>query len=338
MDDHPNSSLIPFETRGTYRDALGSDAITWAIARYVGTSRRQPSFEIRTTIRGVDFAGFDFDGLERMENESMEEAGVRLDAWRNLTGCVLTEILPSTIESQGQLLGVAIEFELDLRSGEALRLHCAVDNQTVESTDAWFKVAMLKLGRAMPAGTTLSCCISCSFSDYSPGGHGLTEMSCHRQDKEQYLAVRRKLDHWSVPATEEVIETHRGATNLASASQEPATAADRVKVGVTGPSSLPTAPEIRFARALMPPSDDGPHQQRPPKAHRCGRPGLPDQTVAHRRLAATCSPSQPTRRPRRTGGAHPRPGQPQAWRGSARARSSLPQPPRRPRSLHRWTS
>ncbi|MEP7111944.1 MAG: DUF6304 family protein [Ilumatobacteraceae bacterium] len=191
MDDHPSASLVPFEAHGTYRDALGSEAITWAITPYVGTSRKQPSFEIRTTIRGVDLAGFDFDRLEPTEHDSAAEAGVPLDAWRNLTACVLSGTLPSTIERDGQLLGVEIEFELDLRSGETLRLRCAIENETVESTDTRFEDAMLQLGRAMPEGTTFSCCISCSFSDYLPGGNGVTGMSCHRRDKQQYLAPGR---------------------------------------------------------------------------------------------------------------------------------------------------
>ena len=33
-------------------------------------------------------------------------------------------------------------------------------------------------------------------------------MSCHRDAKEQYLAVRSKLDYWSVPVTEVVMETY----------------------------------------------------------------------------------------------------------------------------------
>jgi hypothetical protein len=36
-------------------------------------------------------------------------------------------------------------------------------------------------------------------------------MYCHRDAKEQYLAVRSKDDYWDVPATEHVMETHRCA-------------------------------------------------------------------------------------------------------------------------------
>ncbi len=50
--------------------------------------------------------------------------------------------------------------------------------------------------------------MTCQFSDYSPYGHGLMGMRCHRGAKEQYLAVRSKDDYFSVPKTEEVMETH----------------------------------------------------------------------------------------------------------------------------------
>jgi len=37
----------------------------------------------------------------------------------------------------------------------------------------------------------------------------LTGMACHRDAKEQYLAVRSKADYWSVPVAELVMETRR---------------------------------------------------------------------------------------------------------------------------------
>jgi hypothetical protein len=50
--------------------------------------------------------------------------------------------------------------------------------------------------------------VTCLYSDYSPAGHGLRGMRCHRGAKERYLAVRSKADYWSVPVTEEVPETY----------------------------------------------------------------------------------------------------------------------------------
>jgi hypothetical protein len=42
----------------------------------------------------------------------------------------------------------------------------------------------------------------------SQGGHGLMGMRCHRDAKQQYLAVTSKRDYWSVPVTEVVTETY----------------------------------------------------------------------------------------------------------------------------------
>ena len=65
-----------------------------------------------------------------------------------------------------------------------------------------------RLEQALPPGAQLACCATCLFSDYSPGGHGLTGIRCHRDAKDQYLAVRSKRDYWSVPVTEDVPETY----------------------------------------------------------------------------------------------------------------------------------
>lgn len=50
--------------------------------------------------------------------------------------------------------------------------------------------------------------MTCLYSDYSPGGHGLMGIRCHRDAKDQYLKVRSKADYWPVPVTEEVPETY----------------------------------------------------------------------------------------------------------------------------------
>jgi hypothetical protein len=33
-------------------------------------------------------------------------------------------------------------------------------------------------------------------------------MLCHRNAKQQYLAVRSKAEYWRIPVTEDVVETH----------------------------------------------------------------------------------------------------------------------------------
>lgn len=204
-----DSSLAPFTAPGTYSDHRGVEHITWSISPYVGSSRRPPGFEIATTIRGVPVGGFDFDALEPVDPEQGSSGLVTLDEWRNVTACVLAGTLPTTVERDGRCESTTVDFELDLRTAETLVVRCTVDGRTFESTDGWFEDALAKLGRTLPPGVALACCVTCSFSDYSPAGHGLTGMSCHRGAKEQYLQVRAKRDYWSVPITEAVMETHR---------------------------------------------------------------------------------------------------------------------------------
>jgi hypothetical protein len=209
MNDRTDISLVGFEATGSYRDSDGSEDITWAIGPYLGLSRRQPSFEIRTTIRGVGFWGFDFDGLEADDADAARLAGFHLHGENDLTGCVLAGDLPCFFLIAGQLTNSVIRFELDLRSTEVLRLETRLDDQTIAVEDGWFEDGMLKLAAQLPTGTELSTCVTCLYSDYSPGGHGLTGMSCHRASAERYLAVRSKAEYWGVPITEEVMESHR---------------------------------------------------------------------------------------------------------------------------------
>ena len=116
----------------------------------------------------------------------------------------------------GQRRTATIAFSLDLRrptasppgSDRPLSLSLVLDGVGYRVADDWSEDGVQRLERALPPGAQLVCCVTCLFSDYSPGGHGLTGIRCHRGAKEQYLAVRSKADYWSVPVTEEVPETY----------------------------------------------------------------------------------------------------------------------------------
>jgi hypothetical protein len=108
---------------------------------------------------------------------------------------------------------VTIAFALDLRHGtarlgRALRLSLALDRITCQVADDGFEDGVQRLEAALPPGAQLACCITCLLSDYSPGGHGLTGIRCHRYARDQYLSVRSQADYWPVPVTEEVPETY----------------------------------------------------------------------------------------------------------------------------------
>lgn len=203
---------------GAYEDQYGTEPLLWQI---VPSDRygRMRWYEIRTKIRGVEIWGRDFDGLGPDDPEAARAASLPLDPSDDLTGCVLTGELPVVVDVAGQHRASVVSFSLDLRPGPAhppanpanLHLSIVVDGATYQVSDGWLEDGLLRLEAALPSDTQLVACITCLYSDYSPGGHGLMGMNCHRDAKAQYLAVRSKADYWKVPVTEEVPETYRCA-------------------------------------------------------------------------------------------------------------------------------
>ena len=211
-----------FSFPGVFTDRHGTEQITWHVSP---STRRQPpgvmGYAIETTIRGVTFWGYDFDGLEPSDADDALAAGLSLSRLSGeLAASVIMGDLPCTIEVDGQRAAAVVTFTLTLPSAERgperqypspknLHLSLTVADQRFDVDDDWFEDGVLSLDQAVRrVGASLVCCVTCLYSDYSPGGHGLMGMSCHRGAKEQYLAVRSKLDYWSVPVTEDVMETY----------------------------------------------------------------------------------------------------------------------------------
>jgi hypothetical protein len=234
-----------FSFPGTFLDRQGRQEIIWRISP---STRRQPpgvmGYEIKTVIRGVSFTGYDFDDLEPEEPGQAIAAGLPLSRLSGeLADGVLAGDLPCTIEVDGRRDSAVLKFALTLLSADRgperiqpspknLRLSVVVAGQRFEVTDDWFEDGVLQLDQAVRAvGAKLVCCVTCLYSDYSPAGHGLTGMQCHRGAKAQYLAVKTKLDYWSVPVTEDVMETYL----CPDGSQAPATAADNRAVSHHAP-------------------------------------------------------------------------------------------------------
>lgn len=69
---------------------------------------------------------------------------------------------------------------VDVYNSMNLQLTTTIGGERFEVTDDWFEDGVLRLDKALPPGVQLACCVTCLFSDYSPGGHGLMGMSCHR--------------------------------------------------------------------------------------------------------------------------------------------------------------
>jgi Family of unknown function (DUF6304) len=207
-------SMERFSFPGGYEDRQGREAITWQAEP--SNRRGAPGYEYHTVIRGTPFWGYDFDGLEPVDRDAAETAGFSLSQGGDLGDCILAGELPCSVNEAGRIVPGVVSFRLDLypRHGAGLhnpknlQLATTIRGERFEVTDDWFEDGVLRLEKALPADVHLVCCVTCLFSDYSPGGHGLMGMRCHRDAKQRYLAVKSKHDYWSVPVTEDVIETY----------------------------------------------------------------------------------------------------------------------------------
>lgn len=190
---------------GGYDDGHGAVPLVWRVE----PDERDGTYEIHTVVRGVALRGMDFDGLEPEDPDAADAESLPLNAAGELDRCVLRGDLPCTVAVDGHRRATTVRFTLDLRGGQGnLRLAVSVAGTAYEVADDWFEGGLGRLVAVLPPGTSLVCCLTCQFSDYWPGGHGLMGMRCHRDARTQYLAVRSKAEYWPVPVTEEVPETY----------------------------------------------------------------------------------------------------------------------------------
>jgi Family of unknown function (DUF6304) len=202
-----------FSFPGTYEDDAGVETVRWRIVS-TWSPGWWPGYAVITVIRAVRVRGGDFDTLLPQDRAAAE--GVLTWDRGGLTECVLSGELPATLQSDEGIRSTSLRFELDLRRAtpglrrprHVLRLSCVLDGLERAVTDDWFEDGLLSLEAALPPGLCLRACITCLYGGYSPDGHGLSGMRCHRDAKEQYLSVRSAEEYWHVPVTEDVLETY----------------------------------------------------------------------------------------------------------------------------------
>ena len=189
---------------GSFADDRGEEPVSWRVADSEHP-RRQGTFDVTAQIRGVRVRGPHFGVLEP---DSPTDA-VSVNEANELVGGVLTVEVPMVTNEPGIDRGL-------------LTLTFDLTNERVPHEPT--AVGVLVLGDVTlgpsPAGTLedvlgclerdpqfrLRCCYTCGLSDYSPSGVELVGMRCHRDAREDYLAVRSKAGYWTVPVTEHVPE------------------------------------------------------------------------------------------------------------------------------------
>ncbi|MEV5354601.1 DUF6304 family protein [Streptomyces sp. NPDC086081] len=181
---------------------------------------------IRTTIRGVRFAGETMDALGALAGEPPEAMFRFCDG--DLCSCLLEweQPLPVDVAGQGPRAGV-LRCALRLGDpvppprggldGQSLTVTLRLDGRTYGGAEEHddFEAALYDIQHRLPPGARLRACVACAWSDYSPAGHGLMAgLACFRRTKDRYRRVDGKHGPRGIfalwPAlTEFVQETHR---------------------------------------------------------------------------------------------------------------------------------
>ncbi len=195
----------------TYQDAAGTETIEIV----------NDHTTLRTTIRGIDFEGRDFDGLETVADElAVQAAGFTL-VIGSLCACELRWEMPIAVGTAEGHEVASLDAHLILGAPttrgsidrEVLRLRLVFSRGSIESagTSGWFEDELLDLQAKLPEGGYLRACIGCGLSDYAPVGHGLFGgLACFRATKTAYRSVTTKAELFAIwdSLTEFVQETY----------------------------------------------------------------------------------------------------------------------------------
>ena len=184
--------------QGTYSDARGREIIAFL----------NDGKTLRTTIRGVEFSGPDFDGMSPVSG-GIDLMGFTLNRGE-LCACLLAFDVPVPVIVQGSevsgVLCVQLELGAPAPNGGIDRVRLVIvleyDEHRVASSGSsggFFCDELADIERQLPESVYIKACINCLFSGYSPGGHGLYGgMMCFRNIKSEYLQVKSKRDFFSV--------------------------------------------------------------------------------------------------------------------------------------------
>jgi len=204
----PNDGQTSLQS--VYRDKHGTEKI---VIHNDGSN-------LKTTIRGVEFSGFDFDAFEPIIQDQAEQRGLFVLNGRQLCSCSISCEIPVHVVHGSAHSTRILYMELELgnpKSNGALdyaKLHLSLndgDRDFRADNQENFEDALCTLKSEMSTTGYLRICHSCVLSDYSPYGHGVFgDLACFRDNRREFLAASNKrkfLEIWNTH-TEMVQETH----------------------------------------------------------------------------------------------------------------------------------
>jgi hypothetical protein len=181
-----------------YSDAYGSEVATIT----------NDGESLRVVLRGIEFAGPDFDSLSPAD--TLGDQPRRFSLHDNcLCSCRIECQIQIPVYDEGrQATG---ELFIDLTLGDPapngaldqgyLKIVLEYNGRRFSGSgkSGWFEDELLEIQAQLPVGVYMQACINCLYSDYSPYGHGLFGwMMCFRNLKDEYTKVTSKAEFWSV--------------------------------------------------------------------------------------------------------------------------------------------
>jgi hypothetical protein len=174
------------------------------------------------TVRGVTFAGEDFDSLEPIDSvNDTQLATFVLSHSNDLCDCEIKCDVPIMVVMNGRQTLITLHTHLLLgaprptggidREELSLSLNLGDQPITTKESHGFYETALLEMRQNLPDSVYLKCCFTCAFSDYHPGGNGLFgDLACFRDNKEACLQAESKSDILQIwdTMTEWVQETY----------------------------------------------------------------------------------------------------------------------------------
>lgn len=187
----------------------------------VETTIRNDWKVLRMNVRGVEFWGYSFDGLEPEKDADISRLETFSFAQTDLCDCRIDCEIPIEIivdkSSVIAELNVQIELGTSVKIGGTDRsdvlLVLSYDGEIFRSKgkSEWFEDEVLDIQKQLPENYKLKCCFGCDLSDYSVYGHGFFgSMLCYRNIKEKYKKVTDKSEFMEIMgrSIERVQETY----------------------------------------------------------------------------------------------------------------------------------
>jgi Family of unknown function (DUF6304) len=160
-------------------------------------------------IRGVEFAGIDFDSLEPPSAATPEQLRMFVLHHSMLCRCRIECQIPMPINNFERIDSGTLDVSILLgkpggNSGldrEELSITLQYQDRSFSGSgkSGWFEDELNDIQRQLSDGIFMMACINCLYSDYSPFGNGtFGYMMCFRNLKQEYLQVTNKAEFWDV--------------------------------------------------------------------------------------------------------------------------------------------